>query len=398
MIARILILPLTIAIGACASTARTTRTHAQVNAAAAESNKAEASKIRVMSFNVENLFDLVDDPQKNDEAFLPASMKTTDQFQNKCRAQNIRYKDKSNGDDALNDSYQGFRVDECLGKNYDQKILTRKMRRMTDVVAQINDGKGPDVLILQEVENEFIVKKWRDEYLSKMGYQTLFFIEGPDERGIDVAILSKLPKAAEAKYHLIDFTKVPAIPADDIRPTRGILEGTVKLPNGENLAIFAVHFPSQGASTNHRKAGLLSLIDATAKVALGTYVIVGGDFNITSIEEWKQKYFRDMLAPKFSVSHLVGCKDCPGSTYYSRDQTWSFFDVLLFSPSLSDSKSAWRLNTESIRLAKDTKWQTEYDGKPAKFRNGLGSVGVSDHWPMYAEIQMVPAQTVGAVK
>jgi hypothetical protein len=395
------LLALTLIVSACASKPIALQDPGMLrnpSGAPAPAKNQEAAKISVLTFNAENLFDLQDDPNKNDEAFLPASMKDNEIFRNKCRAQNMRYKDKANQDERPNDSYQGFRVDECLGKDYNARILARKMRRMADVVAQINNGKGPDVLFLQEVENEFIVKKWRDEYLAKMGYQTLFFVEGPDERGIDVAILSKLPKAGEAKYYNIDFAKVPEIPADDIRPTRGILEGTVKLPNGENLALFAVHFPSQGASSNHRKAAVLTLLEAMDKVPAGTHTIAGGDFNITSIEDWKYKYFTDLISPKYAVSHLIGCKGCPGTSYYNRDQTWSFFDVLLFSRSLLNENSSVKLNTQSIRMATDTKWQIDYDGKPAKFRNGKGTVGVSDHWPMYAELEMTPARKVGAAK
>jgi endonuclease/exonuclease/phosphatase family metal-dependent hydrolase len=354
-------------------------------------------KIRVMTFNVENLFDIEDAQPKNDEAFLPADVKDNEIYQNKCRVQNIRYRDKGSKSSG-SDSYQGFRIDECLGKNYDKRIVARKYRRMTEVVKQINDGKGPDILFLQEVETEGAVRQWRDEYLKDMGYQTLFFIEGPDERGIDVAVLSKLPKIDEPKYYNIEFNRVPEIPAWDIRPTRGILEGHLRLPNGDALTVFALHLPSQGASSNHRKAGLLTLLDMVSKVPPNSYVIAGGDFNITSTEDWNHKYYRDLVSPKLDVSHLIGCKTCPGSTYYNGDQTWSFFDVLLFSKSLSQPNSAWHLNPESIRLANDSVYQTDYDGKPAKFRNGKGSVGVSDHWPMYAEIQLSPAQTVGVTK
>lgn len=335
--------------------------------------------VSVLSLNVENLFDLDDDENKNDESFLPLAKKRNDVMRNRCYAQN--------------DS--DYRKQECLNKDWNARILRRKMERLTALVEQIQDGRGPDILILQEVENLNVLRMWRDGHLTKMDYQTMVLIEGPDERGIDNAILSRLPLLGEPKNHLLDYTKAPELKPEDIRPTRGILEARLKLPNGDQVAVFAVHFPSQGAETIHRKVAVETLIDLTEKVEPGVAKIVGGDFNITTTEEWKQKYYRELISPKFAVSHMVGCHECPGSTYYHTDRTWSFFDVLLFSKEFTEKPFAWRLDPSTIRLAKDTIYQTNRYGSPAKFGNGKGGVGVTDHYPVYAEIKLVPQLDAG---
>ncbi len=335
--------------------------------------------VSVMVLNVENLFDLEDDEGKNDESFLPLAKKQNDVMRNRCFSQN--------------DS--GYRQQECLNRDWSAKILRRKLQRLTAVLEQVNAGRGPDILILQEVENLNILKIWRDGYLQKMDYQTISHLEGPDERGIDNAVMSRLPTIANPKIHLLDYTKAPELKPEDIRPTRGIFETRLKLPNGDPLAVFSVHFPSQGAETIHRKVAVETLLDVTAKVEPGVATIVGGDFNITSIEEWKQKYFRDKIAPKFAVSHMVGCSTCVGTTYWHKDRTWSFFDVLLFSKELTEKPFAWRLDPTTIRLAKDSIYQTNRYGSPAKFGNGKGSVGVTDHYPVYAEIKLVPQLNAG---
>lgn len=335
--------------------------------------------VSILSLNVENLFDLDDDEGKNDESFLPLAKKQNDVMRNRCYTQN--------------DS--DYRKQECLNKDWNARILRRKMERLKVLVEQINSGMGPDILILQEVENLNVLKMWNEGYLKKMNYQTVALVEGPDERGIDNAVLSRLPMIGEPKNHLMDYSKAPELKPTDIRPTRGILETRLKLPNGDQVAVFAVHFPSQGAETIHRKVAVETLIDATEKVEPGVAKIVGGDFNITAIEEWKQKYYRDVVSKKFAVSHMVGCQDCPGSTYYHSDRTWSFFDVLLFSKELTEKPFAWRLDPTTIRLAKDTIYQVNRYGSPAKFGNGKGGVGVTDHYPMYAEIKLIPQLNVG---
>ena len=338
------------------------------------------NRISILTLNVENLFDTEDDPQKADEAFLPASSKRSDVFKNKCRYQSAKYKE------ASNPGLTTFRTDECLGKDWSPKIVARKFERLTDILKQIENGLGPDVLILQEVENLRILKRWNDGYLQAMGYKTVVHADSPDERGIDVAILSRLDSNAEPRTHALDFSLEPEIKVTDQYPTRAILEGRFKLPDGTPLSVFAIHFPSQGASTLHRSAGLKTLKAAAAKVEPGTVIIAGGDFNITSTEEFKYKYFRDLISDRFHVSHQIGCAGCAGSYFYGGDNTWSFFDVLLFDKPMMDPQSAWKVDPESIQLIKSSRYQIDHRGAPAKFRTGKGSVGVTDHWPMYAEI------------
>lgn len=329
-------------------------------------------KIRVMTFNVENLFDLENDPEKNDDAFLPLSSKRSAEAQNRCRAQNSAT----------------FRQEECLGKDWSRLILERKLHRLTDVIKQVNNGMGPDILLLQEVENIKVLEFWRDKYLQNMNYQTIALIDGPDERGIDTAIMSRLPLVGEPKLHEIDFSKDPEINPNDIRPTRGIIEARLRLPTGGEIATLSVHFPAQGAPTGHRKAAAQALVEVAKNIPAGIPVIVGGDFNITSTEDWQNKYFKNILAEQFLVSHLEGCKGCAGTTYYPKDKTWSFFDVLLFSKDLKGKNSQWRLNKDSIRIVNSSVYQFNRWGTPARFGTGKGAVGVSDHWPVYAELEL----------
>lgn len=339
-------------------------------------------KISILSLNAENLFDLEDDPEKNDESFLPLSVKGSPAFANRCRTQN---------DSA-------YRAEECMRKDWSARILRRKLNRLTDLLEQMNGGLGPDIIVLQEVENINVLTQWRDQYLQHMGYQTISLLEGPDERGIDNAVMSRLPQVGEAKLHLMDYSTTPELASEPQRPTRGILETHLRLPTGEEIAVFAVHFPSQGAPTIHRKAALDTLMKVVKQVPAGMPVLVGGDFNITSIEDQKEKYYKKLVAPNMTVSHMVGCGDCPGTMYYWKDNTWSFFDVLLFSKDLDGGTSPWQLDRSSIQLIKSSKYQWNQYGSPAGFREGLGAWGVTDHLPMYAELKLVTPEKIGVAQ
>lgn len=331
-----------------------------------------ADRISVMTYNVENLFDLDDDPKTQDETFLPPRLKATAQIQNKCRVQN-------------NSSY---RLSECLEKQWTEPLLKRKLRRLADVVAQVNSGRGPDILIVQEIENRKVLEMWRDGYMKDMNYQTISHIDGPDERGIDTAVLSRLPLIDPPVLHEIDFSSLATQDNPHPRPSRGILESHLRLPNGQTLTVYAVHLPSQGAPTPFRRQALKTLLGLIQKLKPEDQFIAGGDFNITAKEEWKEHLVGDMVAKDYVVSHLVGCKDCTGSIYYPRDKTWSFFDILFFPKAMAGGGDTWQLDSKSIHLVNTSVFQVNRFGTPARFGSGKGSVGVSDHWPMYAELHL----------
>jgi endonuclease/exonuclease/phosphatase family metal-dependent hydrolase len=335
------------------------------------------TKVTILTYNVENLFDTSDDPEKLDDPFVPAVAKEDPVFQNKCRVEN---------------SHESG-VRECLTKDWSPARLERKLSRLTDVISQVGKGYGPDILIVEETESRQVLEHWRDTYMQDMGYKTLSYIKGPDERGINPAVFSRLPMIDPPQLHEINFATVET----DSRPSRGILETHLRLPNGETLYVFAVHFPSQGAPTPFRKVAVQELLDIAGRLPAGSQILVGGDFNITSKEEFKEKIFKNQVSKEFAVSHLVGCHDCAGTIYYPKDGTWSFFDVLLFSKSLSTGGGSWRLDPSSIKVVNSSVYQVRNNGTPSRFGTGGGETGVSDHWPMYAELHLNHAAVPGNV-
>ncbi|MBY0384829.1 endonuclease/exonuclease/phosphatase family protein [bacterium] len=326
--------------------------------------------ITVMTFNVQNLFDTENDPEKNDETFLPLDRKDQ-QVKSSCYANNTE---------------NTFYLNQCLTENWSERILKMKMKRLTDVVSQVKNGKGPDVLILQEVENVKILDRWRTEYLGKMNYKPAILIEGPDQRGIDVGVLTRLESVGPATLHLIPFKANDNLTPAQIRPTRGILETTLALPDGSLLTVLGLHFPSQSAPTETRKQAVDFINVIRSKLPPDRMVIVGGDFNISSEEDMKKGYISQALHKDWGVSHIMGCKGCSGTTYYPKTQSWSFFDILLVTPGLKpEGQSPWKVIPESIRVENNSIYHTNRYGTPARFSNNRKD-GVSDHWPMVMEI------------
>jgi hypothetical protein len=89
--------------------------------------------------------------------------------------------------------------------------------------------------------------------------------------------------------------------------------------------------------------------------------------------------------------HEQGCRDsrgnCRGSSYYARDETWSFLDMILWAPAWDRGAHAtWDLRENSVRIANAYPQQVRDDGTPARFALPEGR-GVSDHWPLHFTIE-----------
>lgn len=318
-----------------------------------------AETVSIMSYNVENLFDTIKDENRNDYEYLPKELKNTREQKEFCMRQNPNYQD------------------DCLKRDWSEKVVAEKMKRIADTVLQIN-GVGPDVLILVEVENLRVLTQLNEQYLQKAGYQTVSLIEGGDMRGIDIGILSRLPLAGTPELHKIKFNFKPA------PRTRGIMDVPLKLSNGETLYVMGVHFPSQ-ANPHEQRVDAVNTLNEILASKGNANVVVGGDFNITKEENESSQLFSNVLATNWQVSHLVGCKTCEGSHYYKGG--WSFLDALLFSNHMDAQNGAkWRLNVDSIRTPNQGQYQMR-NGVPSRFDERY-PIGVSDHLPMYGEISI----------
>lgn len=332
--------------------------------------KPDQQRVSLMTWNVENLFDTVHDEGKEDFAYLPRSVK---QAHPEYLASCARI------------SVAAWR-DECENNDWTDARLDEKLTRLADVIGQVGNGRGPDILLLEEVENLNVVQMLNAR-LGKSGYQTRVLLEGWDERGIDTAVLSRLPQWDKPILHKVPYHNENGDSSEKTGKTRGILEVRLLLPDGQKASVFAVHLPSGGGPGYLRRQAVDYLAELKRQLPADVLPIVGGDFNINAGEERQHRYIQDRLASTWSVSHLIGCNDCQGSYYYHRNREWSFFDMLLFPQEMtSNGFNGWKVDPASIRLAHQSRYQVNKWGSPARFEGGKYPEGVSDHWPMYAEI------------
>jgi len=329
------------------------------------SNTEAPTSVTIMAFNVQNLFDNIDAPGKDDKAYLPLADKQSDAHIAECNTIPV----------------ESWR-DECLSLDWSDVALDHKLGVVAQAIQQVNNGLGPDIVALQEVENIGILERLRTEYLADSGYRPAILVDGPDARGIDVAFLTRLPYRDGAALHW--FMPLEEF-ADRAADTRGVLEATFELPDGSLLTGFSVHFPAPFHPTGMRVTAYEHLQQLREQVPADHNVFAAGDFNTTSVEDERERLLDRYVRPDWVVSNDL-CDGCAGTQYYSRDQSWSFLDMVLFAPS-EDADNAWQVR--SVEIANQLPAQVTADGTPNRYRSAERT-GVSDHWPVLMTLEPRP--------
>lgn len=324
--------------------------------------------VTIMTLNVDNLFDTKDDADKYDLTFLPIEAKQNDAHRATCGEIKVpRWRD------------------QCLEVDWNDDVLDRKLTAIAGAIRAANDGQGPDIVALQEVENLAILERLRTGYLDDAGYLPAVLIEGHDLRGIDVAFLSKLPLVGEPTLHPFPKEGIEKARYDD---TRGILEATFLLPDDSLLTGFAVHFPAPFHPTEMRVTAYKQLNELRSALPPGRMAFAAGDFNTTAREDIEEKMLQRFARPMWVVVNDQGCHGCEGSYYYAPDDSWSYLDLILWSPAeFSGEDATWSIRAGSFAIANTGPGQTSEDHRPVHFELPQGD-GVSDHWPVIVTLEL----------
>lgn len=320
----------------------------------AKASSPSESRFSFMTYNVENLFDTSLDEGKNDHTYQPAKSKKTQTHIDLC----LKIKRKE------------WR-DECLYLDWNKAVLHQKLSQLAKVIMI----KNPDILVLQEVENDAVLQLLQKKYLKKAKYTTRVLIEGDDKRGIDTALLSRFDWVKPATLHNVRYKNISD---DQLRDTRGILEVELVLPTHETITIYANHFPAPYSPKAFRIQGFEMLIQLQSRNP-SRLQIAAGDFNVTSEEDRKHQIIKEYVHPHWLVAHEL-CQVCKGTYYYKPKKNWSFLDMILVS---KNHLSPWRMDEKTVEVVqKDWMKDNEGGAKPFNPKNGTGA---SDHFPLYVE-------------
>lgn len=196
-----------------------------------------------ISYNVENLFDAVHDTLRNDSAFLP----------------------------------EGER-------HWTPTKYRRKQQQIAKVIAALGEWNQVALIGLQEVENSHCLDDLCHYALHSYGYRYIHH-EGPDLRGVDVALLYD-PRQVTILHDSAIHIPMP----DGERPTRDLLFVQCRLSSvNDSLSMvncIICHLPSQmgGREATQRKRDaafsmIQSLVDSLLTADSTAAIIVMGDMN-----------------------------------------------------------------------------------------------------------------------
>jgi endonuclease/exonuclease/phosphatase family metal-dependent hydrolase len=304
-----------------------------------------------MSINAQNLFDTIDDPGKDDKAFLPIEMKQSKKHKNSCNSITVKR----------------WRM-ECFFQDWNEETKNAKLRNLVEVIISY-DKNGADVIGLQEIENMNILEQLFN-LLKPYGYIDFHLLESTDKRGIDTAFISKY-KISNPKLHYVNFS--PNFETIDTRP---IFEVEINF-NKKILKFYNVHFPSNFHPAQMRIESFQKLKELIASHSEPSVAL--GDFNLTKKDDKKFDVYKNQ-EDYWYVAHREGCGSCLGTYYYSRGKSWDFLDTIMVSRDRGVEFEEGSIDVFKIKsnTFKDT-------GKPMWFDSETRQ-GVSDHFPFVAEI------------
>ena len=322
-------------------------------------NNSYADDSLVIAFyNVENLFDTINDPKTDDNDFTP---------------------------DGAN---------LWTGERY-----RKELNQLSSVICRIGN-RLPAVVGLAEVENKKVVEELIHTGELATGNYAVIHEESPDTRGIDVAMIYR-----KDIFQYISHTSIHVIlPSDTNSKLRDILHMQLKLDN-DTFHFFVNHWKSRQPSINETEIKrietaqiLREYIDKLFYINKKSKIIVMGDFNDEpkSKSLYKTLYATEnMLNAKYNeLYNLLYQKSLKGEGTISRDYAWFMFDNLIVSQSLIDNKGYDVLNKDGF-VYKDERI-LYYNSKagfkiPNKTYGGKSYYGgYSDHLPVYFILKKSP--------
>lgn len=308
----------------------------------------QSPDITIAFYNVENLFDTIDDPITNDAEFLPDGK-----------------------------------------QKWDSKRYEHKLDQMSKVLSSIDTLNFPAIIGLCEVENRLVLEDLIKHPNLKDANYSIIHKDSPDFRGIDNALIYKadLYTPITNEWINVSFPFDTTYTTRDILYTMGVIYGT------DTLHIFVNHWTSRwgGAEvTEPKRFYIAKLIKSyTDKILTSdprANIIIMGDLNDNPTDKSIVEHLlakpldsnitNQALYNTSTAKFLAG----EGSLYY---RSWDLFDQIIVSGNLLDTEHGLMLQSNDINIFKpDWVLFTDNNGVKRPNRTASGNRyygGFSDH-------------------
>ena len=238
-------------------------------------------------YNVENLFDTIDNPNTRDNEFLPKSEKKWDTY---------RYNYKLNQLDKV----------------------------FSEIVKKENENRLPDIIGLCEVENKFVIDDLLKTETFKNHSYKIIHKQSPDGRGIDCALL------VDEKFEVLNSDFIKINNPKESRATRDIVFGKLKFKN-QIINVFVNHWPSRWGgqeASNHKRVFVAEVLRKYIdnNTSESDFNLIMGDFNDYPTNE----SLADILV-KDDLVNLMSKSNVSGRGSYNYRGNWDWLDQIIVS-------------------------------------------------------------------
>jgi len=310
-------------------------------------NQEQNKPIEVVFYNVENLFDTLDDTTVWDDHFLPDSL-----------------------------------------KKWTDERYYKKLSDLAKVLTAISEDDLPEIIGVCEVENRQVVEDlFKTDSLSKRKYKVIHE-QSPDFRGIDVALAYDSDLMSEL-YHeniRVSFSFEPET------TTRDILYAKL-LSCGDTLHVFVNHWPSRhggqeksepkrlkAATVLRTKIDSILLKDQKAKV------IAMGDFNDYPDNRSMTEIMNCEPGASQMLTNMTYRFHAEGIGTYNYRGEWGMLDQFIVSDGLLFSAEGCATSDSAVAVFKED-WMMYFpeSGSPSPSKTYGGPNyygGYSDHLPI----------------
>jgi len=316
----------------------------------------EGSFFRIAFYNVENLFDTIDDPETNDADFLP--------------------------DARIPWTSERYEV---------------KLSHLAEVIHALSEQKAVAIMGLCEIENKMVLEELvRSPQIIPYRYQIIHH-DSPDERGIDNAILYDAEQ-----FQPLSIRDIPVIlPGQTEDRTRDILyvKGLYRKVKSDTLHIFVNHWPSrsEGKEISEPKRiraaeTLKAVTDSLFSHNPRALIVIMGDFNDEPVDKSITDELKAMPpAEKPAGKELYNLMDPlfrqgKGTLYY---KDWDLFDQVIISGNFWNKQKGIIFSGNEGKIFEDD-WllfkTKEGISRPNRTAAKDYYGGYSDHLPVYIDL------------
>ncbi|GER58834.1 endonuclease [Patiriisocius marinus] len=310
-------------------------------------------KFTIAFYNVENLFDTINDPKTHDDDFTKEGR-----------------------------------------LRWDKNKFDKKIRNLGAIIKKIGSeqtNQPPIIIGLAEIENASVLEALiSSKSLKQYNYGFVHF-DSKDERGIDTALLyrKEFLKIESKKAHPVEF-----IEEDGEKDfTRDILQVSGEIA-GQRVNILVNHWPSRRAGAELTEPSRLKVSKINKQIISeirsknnDAKIIIMGDFNDDPFSKSIQELVSENL---YNPMELLHTRDHGSLTHKGN---WNLFDQILVSQNfIQQYGNAFRFDTAEIFNLKSVQvFEGPYKGHPFRTYAGpkyLG--GISDHFPVFLTFTIKP--------